>query len=82
MKREALKALIDHLGKKYSEILGINLLDAEDEEIFKWFLASVFFGAPIRGNSVVHTSMLREVQRFDASADFRNRVGRTGQNPR
>jgi hypothetical protein len=35
MKREALKALIDDLGKKYSEILDINLLDAEDEEIFK-----------------------------------------------
>ncbi len=55
MKHGALKALIDHLGKKYSEILGINLLDAEDEEIFKWFLASVFFGAPIRENSVVKT---------------------------
>ncbi len=55
MKHEALKALIDDLGKKYSEILGINLLDAKDEEIFKWFLASVLFGAPIRENSVVKT---------------------------
>lgn len=55
MKRETLKALVDSFGKKYSEILGIDPLSGEDKEIFKWFLASVLFGAPIREDSVIKT---------------------------
>lgn len=55
MKRESLKTLVENFGKKYSEILGINLTDGRDEEIFKWFLASILFGAPITETSVIKT---------------------------
>jgi hypothetical protein len=55
MKHVTLKALVDNLGKKYSEILDINLLNTEDKEIFKWFLASLLFAAPIRENSAIKT---------------------------
>jgi endonuclease III len=55
MKRKSLEALIENFGKKYSEILGIDLSDGKDEEIFKWFLASVLFGAPITETSVIKT---------------------------
>ena len=55
MKRESLKALAENFGQKHSESLGINLKDEADEEIFKWFLASILFGAPITETSVVKT---------------------------
>lgn len=55
MKREDLKALVESLGTKYSEVLGIDLLRGNDEEIFKWFLASLLFGAPITESSVIKT---------------------------
>jgi len=50
-----LKALVEELGWKYSEILRIDLSRGEDEEVFKWFLASVLFGAPITEASVIKT---------------------------
>jgi len=50
-----LKALVEGLGREYSEILHIDLSKGEDEEVFKWFLASVLFGAPITENSVIKT---------------------------
>jgi len=55
MKRENLKILLENFGQKYSEVLGINLKDGSDEEIFKWFLASILFGAPITETSVIKT---------------------------
>ncbi|HML02612.1 MAG TPA: hypothetical protein VK487_04470 [Candidatus Bathyarchaeia archaeon] len=55
MKREALKALLEKFGQKYSEILGIKLETSSDEEAFKWFLASLLFGAPITESSVIKT---------------------------
>jgi hypothetical protein len=55
MKRESLEALIENFGKEYSEILGIDVSRGKDEEIFKWFLASVLFGAPITETSVIKT---------------------------
>ena len=50
-----MKALVEGLGREYSEILHIDLSKGEDEEVFKWFLASVLFGAPITENSVIKT---------------------------
>lgn len=47
--------LISNFGQKYSEILGINLNSRDEEEIFKWFLASVLFGAPITETAVIKT---------------------------
>ena len=48
-------ALVEDFGQKYSEILGISLNDEADEETFKWFLASILFGAPITETSVIKT---------------------------
>lgn len=44
------KLFLDELKKTklYSEELGIQLLKANDEELFKWFLASILLGAPIQ----------------------------------
>ena len=47
--------LVAQFGQKYSDILGINLKTKDDGEIFKWFLASVLFGAPINETSVIRT---------------------------
>ena len=42
-------------GKPYSEILGINLKFGKDEEIVKWFLASILYSKPIRESSATKT---------------------------
>ena len=55
MKQEALKTLLERFGQKYSEVLGIRLETASDSEVFKWFLASILFGAPITESSVIKT---------------------------
>jgi endonuclease III len=55
MKTKNLKALVESKGRKYSEILGIDLSEGKEEEIFKWFLASLLFGAPITESSVIKT---------------------------
>ena len=55
MKKESVKALVESLGQKYSEALGINLLMEKDREVFKWFLASLLFGAPITESSAIKT---------------------------
>ena len=55
MKKEHVKRLIENFGKPYSEVLGINLSSGKDEEVFKWFLASILFGAPITEKSVIKT---------------------------
>ncbi len=39
--------LVKELGGAYSSALGINLASMESEEVFKWLLASVLFGARI-----------------------------------
>jgi endonuclease III len=55
MKRDSLKAFVESFGQKYSEILGIDVSSGKDEEIFKWFLASILFGAPITEKAVIKT---------------------------
>jgi endonuclease III len=55
MRKESLKALVENFGIRYSEILGTDLTSGKDEEIFKWFLASILFGAPITETSVIKT---------------------------
>jgi endonuclease III len=50
-----LQKLLDSLGQKYSDVLGIDIDSGEEEEIFKWFLASILFGAPITEASVIKT---------------------------
>jgi len=53
VRREDLISLVDSLGRRYSESLDINVESGDDEEVFKWFLAAVLFGAPITETSVV-----------------------------
>jgi hypothetical protein len=53
MKNVAL--LIEKYGQRYSEILGINLREGDEKEIFKWFLVSVLFGAPINETAAIKT---------------------------
>ena len=55
MDREATNLLVEKFGQEYSDILGISLKTKSDGEIFKWFLASVLFGAPINETSVIRT---------------------------
>lgn len=45
--REMIKIILRSFGKSFSEELGINLKSSSSEEIFKWFLASILFGARI-----------------------------------
>jgi hypothetical protein len=55
MKKQSVEALIESLGAKYSEALGIDLSSGADADVFKWFLASLLFGAPITESSVIKT---------------------------
>ncbi len=55
LKKQELIALVDKLGQRYSQVLGINVNDGDDQEIFKWFLTAVLFGAPITETSVIKT---------------------------
>jgi len=55
MERKALESLVKDLGERYSKVLEIDLASRDDKEIFKWFLASVLFGAPITETSVIKT---------------------------
>ncbi|MGQ9552066.1 MAG: hypothetical protein ACUVUE_06530 [Candidatus Bathycorpusculaceae bacterium] len=55
MKQETLRSIVENFGKKYSEMMSIELSDRKNGEIFKWFLASMLFGAPITETSVIKT---------------------------
>jgi len=55
MARAMVQKLLGVLGQKYSDVLGIDLGSGKEEEIFKWFLASILFGAPITETSVIKT---------------------------
>lgn len=55
MKKQQLKDLMDSLGTTYSKLLGIDLSGGSEEEVFKWFLASVLFGAPITESAAIKT---------------------------
>lgn len=55
MNRETVALLIKDFGRKYSDVLGIDLKGGEEKEVFKWFLISILFGAPITETSVIRT---------------------------
>lgn len=52
---ESLAARVQKLGGKFSRELGINLDGGRSAEIFKWFLASILFGARISETVAVRT---------------------------
>lgn len=55
MDKKLANLLIQQFGQKYSDILGIDLKSEKKEEVFKWFLASILFGAPITESAVIKT---------------------------
>jgi endonuclease III len=50
-------------SKLYSEELGINLKKKSDKELFKWFLASILFGARI--NETIAKNTYRTFEKFE-----------------
>ncbi|MDA8214829.1 MAG: hypothetical protein M0Z64_06090 [Nitrospiraceae bacterium] len=56
-----LKRLIERLGSRFSSAFGINLSSGDKREVFKWFLASILFGARISETIVINT--YREFER-------------------
>ena len=56
-----LKDILKKHGKKYTDLLGINLTSGKGHEIFKWFIASILLGARIG-----ETLALRTYQEFEA----------------
>lgn len=52
---EMVKILLKELGQKFSSSLNIELASADSKEIFKWFLASILFGARISETIVINT---------------------------
>jgi endonuclease III len=55
MQKKRLESLLKDFGQKYSDILSIDLSDKKEEAVFKWFLASLLFGASIREASAIKT---------------------------
>ncbi len=50
-----LRKILRECGKKYSDILGIKLGSRRESEFFKWFIASMFFGARITEAIAINT---------------------------
>jgi hypothetical protein len=53
--RETINELVDRFGRRFSTELGITLEDSNRSEVFKWFLASILFGARISEKIAVNT---------------------------
>jgi endonuclease III len=54
-KRKQLKVLLRELGTPFSAALGVDLREGKEEELFKWFLASVLFGKRISYRTAIKT---------------------------
>lgn len=50
-----LKEFVKRYGDPYSGMLGIDLRSRKNEEIVKWFLASILYGKPIRESTAATT---------------------------
>ncbi|KPJ67877.1 MAG: hypothetical protein AMJ43_02695 [Coxiella sp. DG_40] len=50
-----MEELLKLFGKTYSEELGIDLKSKKSSELFKWFIASILFGARISETIAKHT---------------------------
>ncbi|RLI29432.1 MAG: hypothetical protein DRO46_02590, partial [Candidatus Hecatellales archaeon] len=57
---EALKVkrLVERLGEPYSRLLGLNPSPRREKDLFRWFLASILLGAPIREQAALKTFRL------------------------
>lgn len=55
MRRGLIRELVERLGEPYHRSLGIDVSRRDSDEIFKWFLASVLFGARISETIAIRT---------------------------
>jgi endonuclease III len=55
VKQHTCAKLVKKLGGAYASALGVDLASVESEEVFKWFLASVLFGARIGEGIAIKT---------------------------
>lgn len=55
-----LKEFVREFGQPYSAMLGIRLKSGRNQEILKWFLASILYGKPIRETTATKTYKLFE----------------------
>jgi len=55
LKGKTMRDLVKVIGGKFSSALGIHLFSGDPREIFKWFLASILFGARISEAIVIRT---------------------------
>jgi len=55
LKKRGLAEFVEKMGQRYPEALGIKVESGKDSEVFKWFLASILFGAPITESSAMKT---------------------------
>lgn len=53
--KELVKELLEKLGGRFSLALGIDLEGGDPQEVFKWFLASILFGARISEKIATNT---------------------------
>ncbi len=53
--KETIEQLLKEWGGRFSTELGINIDSGSPGEIFKWFLASILFGARIRQSAAMRT---------------------------
>lgn len=54
-KKQTIKKLLTLFPKTFSEELGIDLASCHEKEVFKWFLASLLFGARISSKVAAET---------------------------
>ena len=59
--KELIRALLDRLGGRFSVALRINLDQGDSHEGFKWFLASILYGARI--SETIANNTYREFER-------------------
>jgi hypothetical protein len=55
-----LREFVIRYGQPYSTMLGIDLFSGKNEEIVKWFLASILYSKPIRETSATRTYLCFE----------------------
>jgi hypothetical protein len=53
--KTTLREFVAQYGKPFSEMLGIDLKAHKNEEIEKWFLASILYSKPIRESTATYT---------------------------
>ncbi len=59
-RRDIVSAIIKDFGNRFSTALGIDLGTKDERQIFKWFIASILFGARITERIAVKTYKLFE----------------------